>query len=165
MSEGDPVTRGERGPAGDKGAHGQAGDPGLTGGIGERGDRGQKGERGDTGARGIEGKSTLLSRNVSLSYLVLTIVAFVVLAVMSYALYENRQLAQDLERVALNNCEAIETLKASERAAALLSFSRLDETLRFLGIEKTPAVEDAALRSRDEKLEQFKARDCRVPPP
>lgn len=95
MSEGNDITRGERGPAGDKGAHGQAGDMGLTGVQGETGHEGQKGERGDTGP---EGKSSLLARHVSVSFVLIVLVTTIVLAVMGYAIAQNRGLLADVNR-------------------------------------------------------------------
>jgi hypothetical protein len=116
MDEGDQVTRGERGPKGD---HGQGGDVGLTGEVGERGDKGQKGERGDTGA---QGESTLWSRNVSVSFLVMTVVFFGILCGLSYSIVQNRDAIERTcvaanEGRAINNRDRLTLLRGARRAA------------------------------------------------
>lgn len=109
MERGDRGDRGERGPAGDKGAHGQGGDSGLQGFTGERGDTGAKGERGDTGPAG---KSSVLSRHVSISFLLLTLVATAVLLVMGYTIHQNRGLIHQNRALILQGAAQQAKLKA-----------------------------------------------------
>lgn len=93
---GDSGQRGVGGERGPKGDHGQHGDEGIQGKLGERGDKGQKGERGDTGDQGEPGKSSLLTRNISLSYLVLAIVASLILGVLGWNIAQNRAVIDDV---------------------------------------------------------------------
>lgn len=77
------ITRGERGPKGD---HGQGGDLGLTG---------EQGEQGIQGKQGEHGESTVLSRNISVSFVALAVVFTLVVGFLAYNISYNRGLAKD----------------------------------------------------------------------
>lgn len=113
---GDDITRGERGPAGDKGAHGQAGDVGLTGQTGLTGHEGIPGEKGERGDTGLQGKSTILSRHVSVSFLLLAVVGSIVLGILTFNILQNRGLIRDLDEQQLQ-------LDRQQKAIAALSVS------------------------------------------
>ena len=90
--------RGERGPKGD---HGQPGDIGLTGETGETGKRGFIGQR---GVQGLPGESSILSRNVTLSFWLLLLVAVLVTSCQGYQLRETRHLiSENRERINEHN--------------------------------------------------------------
>ena len=67
---------------------------------------------------------------------------------------------QVVNEINLRNCRDIEALKEAQRKAAVLSFSRLDETLRLLRLAKTPELVASAKRNRDEALRRFRAEPC-----
>ena len=172
MSEGDPVTRGERGRTGD---HGQTGDIGLTGETGETGETGAKGERGFTGR---QGQSTLLSRHITGSFVLVVVVATVVLAVMGWAITENRDLIHRLNdqqqqiaeqraesranfaRADIQICRAVEDLKAQKRAEARESYANLDRTLEALELERTPNIEALARENLNADLRRNRKAMC-----
>lgn len=109
MSE-EGQMRGERGAKGDHGQHGdpgrrgESGDPGRTGAMGDQGIIGERGPAGDTGQIGAKGRqgetgepgqSTLLARNVTLSFAALTGFFVLLLAGLGYFMLENRELSRD----------------------------------------------------------------------
>lgn len=84
------------------------------------------------------------------------IIGLLALGVVSQA----RSTSVRFQELALQNCKAIEALKAVQRAEAIESFDNLDETLRLLMLERTAEIVAVARRQRDTKLERFRAREC-----
>lgn len=125
MGEND-ISRGERGPAGDKGAHGQAGDMGLTGVQGDVGHEGPKGERGDTGP---EGKSSLLARHVSVSFVLIVLVTTLVLAAMGYAITKARDVSsKNTELIASIDRQQNEIQRIARQTHDALCAQRVKDT-------------------------------------
>lgn len=55
-------------------------------------------------------------------------------------------------------CREVEKLKKAQRDQALESFSKLDQTLKLLGVRQTPAIVEVARENRDRQLMRFAAR-------
>ncbi len=97
---GDSGQRGVSGERGPKGDHGQPGDIGLTGFAGEIGPQGEQ---------GVPGESSILTRRVSASFAVLTLIFTAMLSVGTYQFQQVRELSDSnrdsivqLERVGMD---------------------------------------------------------------
>jgi hypothetical protein len=71
-----------------------------------------------------------------------------------------RERVNQINRVNFGVCSELENLKRAERQDALERFAQLDETLKLLGIKKTPMIVDRAEADRDRALERFKEKPC-----
>jgi hypothetical protein len=80
--------------------------------------------------------------------------------------HDQRELEARKERVFLINkinletCLDIETLKAAQRKEALTQFKQLDETLGLLRLKKTQVIINRAKSDRDRTLSLFAAEPC-----
>lgn len=92
--------------------------------------------------------------------LLLAALAVFVLGLGTAALYVSNQAREDIARQSLENCREIEQIKTGARSAAWRDFNDLNRNLKLLGIARSPEVVDAAKRSRDRRLEQYKAEKC-----
>lgn len=75
------------------------------------------------------------------------------------------QLVRGLKRADIITCREVEELKTQARTAAILTFTRLEETLGLLELQSTPEIVAAAERNRDEALVRNAPRDCGKLPP
>jgi hypothetical protein len=96
-----------------------------------------------------------LMRNLPLA-IALTISAVAIVAVLVLRQEDQSRLSD----IAMANCLEIQGLKAEFRAEANESYRNLGRTLRVLGIERTPEIEELARRQRDRKLKRFAPRKC-----
>lgn len=101
------------------------------------------------------------------------VIAFA-LAASSYALYELFESADDrrlqqasfnerIRHVSLEYCTEIERLKKANRDKALETYRNLNETLKLLELERTPAIVTRAKHDRDVALRRFVAKPCPRP--
>jgi hypothetical protein len=65
-----------------------------------------------------------------------------------------------LNRVATDNCQAIEALKTQFRSQARTNYRALPRNARLLDIPLTPELRLEARRARDRTLARFAPRDC-----
>lgn len=167
MSEGNDITRGERGPKGD---HGQPGEAGLVGEAGETGHEGAKGERGDTGP---EGKSSLLGRHVSVSFALIVIATSLVLAGFGYAISQNRNLLanvnrqqNEIQRIARETHNSLCTFKADLTQRRDSSVTYLKEHPRGVvspatnAVIITPAEIQQSIDNQNATLKSLSALSC-----
>lgn len=69
-----------------------------------------------------------------------------------------------IREVSLEYCTEIERLKKANRDRALEAYRNLNETLRLLELERTPAIVARAKRDRDAALRRFSGEPCPRPP-
>ncbi len=122
---------GDRGDTGQQGQHGERGDSGQRGVSGERGPKGDHGQPGDTGLtgfvgetgpqgeQGVPGASSILTRRVSVSFAVLTLIFTAMLSVGTYQFQQvrelsasNREAITKLERLDMDGAQAHQALCA-----------------------------------------------------
>ncbi len=94
-----------RGPQGVQGVQGVEGIEGQ----GTQGIQGEQGERGTTGPRG----RGVLSRNVTLSFGIIVLIAFVILVIFALQVRQTRQLTRENRRVIESLCNTTATLDAA----------------------------------------------------
>ena len=94
-----------RGPQGVQGVQGVEGIEGQ----GTQGIQGEQGERGITGPRG----RGVLSRNVTLSFGIVVLIAFIILVIFALQVRQTRQLGRENRRVIESLCNTTTTLDAA----------------------------------------------------
>lgn len=98
---GDIGQSGDVGERGDHGKQGYRGDTGVRGERGPKGDPGQRGDQGRSGDKGEPGESSVLTRNVTQSFIILVLVSVGMIAFLTYQARETRHLtAQNGLRIA-----------------------------------------------------------------
>lgn len=121
-----------RGPQGVQGVQGVEGIEGQ----GTQGIQGKQGERGMTGARG----RGVLPRNITLSFGIVVLVAFIILGIFALQARETRQLGRENRRVIEENRRVVESLcNTTQTLDAALVVPFLVETNLLLKF--TPAGE------------------------
>jgi hypothetical protein len=70
------------------------------------------------------------------------------------AVQTRERIVRGFKRTDVLGCRAAETLKEQNRSEAKRNFSRLDETLKLFGIQKTQAVEARALADLRDALDR-----------
>ncbi len=94
----------------------------------------------------------------------LALIAAVALCVAGWAFYDrfhdtNKRRAE-LAAIDRRNCQSIESLKDAQRKEAWISFNRLREDAKILGIPVTRQLLDTAKKRRDEKIARFRRLPC-----
>lgn len=147
-----------RGPQGVQGVQGVEGIEGQ----GIQGIQGEQGERGITGARG----RGVLSRNVTLSFGIVVLVAFIILAVFALQVSKTRQIGRENRDLIEQVVEAREKIvRGFERAdrALCLSANEQGDILADLirGVEKGATdISEESRRQFQLALVRLAPRDC-----
>ena len=87
------------------------------------------------------------------------VTALMVGAVTGGAVHRAKSQAE-LSEIAMQNCQAIEALKAARRQEAIGNYRRLERDAGLLGITLTPELRKAALEGRNRTLRRFAPSDC-----
>jgi len=88
------------------------------------------------------------------------IMALAVAASFGFQEYARRERVAQLNQINYHQCLEDEKLKRQFREEAREDYTKLDETLAFLRLEKTPAIVRRAKLDRDATLARFPALDC-----
>lgn len=101
------------------------------------------------------GEQGAVRRNIGL-----VLAAMIMVSVVAAAAVIRSQHQHDIATFAEANCLQIEALKTEFREQALESYRNLERDARLLGIPLTRELREAAIASRDRRLERFAAREC-----
>jgi hypothetical protein len=151
---GDPVS-----DAGPRGVQGRRGEQGTQGVSGEQGVAGGQGVPGEAGVEGPQGAPGGLPRNITLSFWSVVAVAFVIIAVLSYVIAENRKLAR--EGAEAHDALCVFKADLGRRLEAGKAFLA-DHPGGFAGID--PTVLQTSINNQQATIDALASLDCMPPP-